>query len=573
MRFRHFPFWAHILFLLLLGAGLVALWMLPALMMGYSFKLPGLLSAYNFAETGLFSYRDAIGRYPSVDLLPVMGVPTPMDGRFFVAFLAFLSQWIAWSDFMMWNMIGAIVVAGACISLWFFVCKLFDSRTAWIAAVIMGLMPLYVYEASFLHMFQSALFFLLLSIAVFVWMRKYSHYGSLIGAGFLFGLSIASKDVFLIFLPWTVVSYLYVNRMRLKKSIISVVVFLLCSGAVYITPYIGDIKEFGYPMNWNLAHFWPGGDEIADLTYEHMYPDPYTYYFDREWFDARTIERVEELSLLGKLQEQKVLRAYEVVDTSILESLMHGVWLTLNNIPPYFHQGTVGGAFIWIFVLIGMAYLFRRDIRLCVFLVGLMVSSELVIRFALHYNRIHAMDTAWVLAIFAALGITETSLSLWERVRVRVKENFIFSANFIVCVITLIIALQLLQTNRIDLAKRYARTHVPQTLIAGQALAALPDEAIVATDRSGSPLPNLAYLGGRTIVPFTRETILHLLEEGDLREAFKTYEVTHIINYPEELEKRVQRAVPGIKIVQKDAEMQKTHSLGLFKRYILHMVR
>ena len=562
MHVRFSILWRHTILLLLFCAGLTVLWTLPMLIVGYPYEMPGLLAVRNFAETGLFAFRDAIGRYPVPHLLLESGVPSPVDGRLYTMILAMLSQWIPGDAVIAWNALGALCMALACVAFWILTSRVFGIRTAWVSTVIVGLMPLYWQEASYLHLFQPAFLFLFLSFAAFVWLWRHSRSGAIIVSGLFFGLSVACKDVFLVFIPWLIISYLWMNRAVWRKSVTAVFLFLFCVGLIYFTPYIGDIRKYGYPVNWNLAHFWPGGDEIADMTYEHLYPDPYTYYFDREWFDAKMIEHVQNLSELEKLQEQKVLLAYEVIEPTVFRSVANGFWLFVNNIPPYFHQGTVGGAFLWIFIIVGAASLLRTRRTLFWWMIGLVISTEFIVRFILHYNRIHAADTAWALALLAAVGVGVVADSLSRRRR-----------GWITCVMTLSIAFQLLQTNRLDLAHRYSRTIVPQTLAAGDAIRNLPQDAVVAVDRNPSPPSDLAYLGGRTIVPFTEGTLRHLLEEGQLRKAFETYDVTHILEYPEDLEKEILRRVPGIKKVPVVEQDRESTVPDRWIRYILHMVR
>lgn len=597
--------WFHAIFLCIFAVGLVCLWMLPMWIAGYPYELPGLLDARNFAETGLFAFRDALGRYPSVDALGEIGVMSPVDGRLSMMLFAMLSRWIPWDAILLWSGTGAVIMAASFLALWFLVLRVFDVRTAWVTVIIAGLMPLYFQEASYLHVFQPALLFLLLSFAAFVWLRGMSPWLTFGSAGILFGLSIASKDVFLIFLPWMVGVYVWegwkqwcrssrpFDRLTMTQRAGHTFLFLFCASVVYLAPYIGDIRQYGYPVNWNLAHFSPGGNAIADMTYEHMYPDPYTYYFDREWFDTSARERVAHLSTLEKLQEQKVLLAYDVVEPTLLRSLASGFWLFMNNIPPYLHQGTVGGAFLWIFIIVGMASLLRTHRRLFWWMMGLVVSTELVVRFILHYNRIHAMDTAWILAIFAAVGVGviadrladsgprgPASACIARLVRLIPQSLFFIKRRgwlsrrmTIAFIITLLVAFQLLQTNRLDLAERYRRTFVPRTLAAGQAIRNLPGDAIVAVDRDPYPPSDLAFLGGRTIAPFTEETVRRLLENGRLTDAFKKYGVTHILEYPADIEREILRKMPGIKKVP--AVEHFSHSAGLDRwiRYILHMVR
>lgn len=557
----------HLPLLILFLVVAVCVWMLPVIAAGGPTDIAPLLLARNFAATHLFSVTDALGRFLAPDMLLESGIPSAFDGRLSTMFIAFLSQWISWDNQMMWTLVSCLIMSGALFFWWLTVARIRNVQEAWVSTVLMAFLPLYYQQAIAIDEYKLAFLFLFASFAAFVWLYKSSTIAACIVSGILFGLSIASKDVFLIFVPWFVLWHVWTKRKKWKKAVGLSFLFLFFSGLVYITPYLGDIQKYGYPININLARVWPSAETIQEDNYLHLYPDPYTYFFDRERFDAEFVENLKSATLIQKLQSYKVMQNFDVGNPSLLLSLFNSSWIFVHHQFNWFHQPTVGGIFMWLFILIGIAVLWKKEKQLVYMLLGLMISTELVIRFILHYARDHTMDTAWVLVLFAAIGAIEVANLLsakWKKV----------GSTRMLSLLVLLLSLHLLQVNRAEFGRVYAKaTTSSKVTVAKQIQNTLNPGSIIAVPYSSSVAQQLSYLSERTLVIFAPETVTRLIEEGKLEAIFEMYGITHLAGYEHQLVDAIQRELPNTPELLVDTIKPSQFKNTRFQRYLLHLFR
>ena len=278
----------HLLLISCLVVGAVLLWMLPLLSMGQTYDIYPLLLARNFSFSGNFYLTDELGRFLAPHLLANSGIITAADGRLSAMLFAKISSFIPWGNSIGWAFVASATMALSVVAWWLTIVKIFDRRIAWISSVIIVCMPLYWRQAVWLDNYNFAFLFLFLSFFAFTHLYHKSRWVALLVSGLLFGLSVASKDAFLIFIPWFVIGFAWMHHSSWLKIVTGVAIFGACAGSMYLMPYVGDIQQLGYPMNQNLAHFWPSSNNFEDGIYLHLYPDPYTYYFDLQtWHENR----------------------------------------------------------------------------------------------------------------------------------------------------------------------------------------------------------------------------------------------------------------------------------------------
>jgi len=554
----------HIVPLLLFSVLLVGIWLIPVVLAGGPFDVFPLLHARNFANTGLFQFTDELGRFLSSSSLGEMGVMSAADGRLSTAILAYLSQWIEWGNLFCWTVVASVTMAVALVGLWFTVFKLFDSRTAWITLVLTGLLPLYWREAIWLDNYNLAFLFLFWSFAAYVWTRKKYPIVALILCGVLYGLSVASKDVFLLFAPWFVICYAFFEKGKLEKLLKGGFIFVLCTFVVYMIPYTGDVLSHGYPINQNMARIWPGAEKIANETYLHVYPDPYTYYFEQEAFDEKYLTEFYEKPLLYQLQNQNLLLNFGIEHFSLWKAVVNGAWLSLGSMPALFQQQMIGTVLLWLFILPGIAVLWKKRRNLFIAMAGLVLSTEFIVRFVLHYVRDHLMDTGWILTIIAAVGVITVSDALskkWKRT----------SSLMLSIIIVALLAVQFVQTNRVQFANAYRRNPVPEIQAQARKIAALDENVVIATPVHPSQAMSLAFLSDRTVVHFAEDTVKDLVSKRRLRKAFRTYKVTHLLGYEYGDALNMRYQLPDLKVISKSKV--ESQEISPFVNFLLHVIR
>ncbi|MBI1934474.1 glycosyltransferase family 39 protein, partial [Candidatus Peregrinibacteria bacterium] len=232
VRMPSLPFPAHLVLLLVSVVAATLAYLFPTLLVGHPYDISPLILARNFAATGLFSMTDALGRFLSDEGIRTLGISSAADGRLSAVIFAQFSRWVAWSNLTGWAVVSALLTALALIPWWFAVRRLADVQTAWIATVVFALLPLTWKQALFLENYHAAVLLLFLSLASFVYLSKRHPCAALLFSGIFFGLSVAAKDVFLIFVPWLVCGYLWEHRMQWKRALVGVLLFAAASGGM-----------------------------------------------------------------------------------------------------------------------------------------------------------------------------------------------------------------------------------------------------------------------------------------------------------------------------------------------------
>lgn len=518
----------------------MAVWMTPVMLAGFPYILPAtVLHAKQFAATGILPYEQS---------------------AFITLFLRLFHPLIAWENVVGWTVVSAGTLAAALLPFWWMVRRLFGTATAWIAVVIFSFMPLYWTEAVLNVAYPMALFFLFLGFALFLGLVERHRITAVAVFGLCMGAVLHSSHAFLTFLPWLVIVYFWFRRRQWVRggAELGISGVFLCIALAL--PLLPNALVAGLAPAERIAAVIPSPAEHTTGIW-HLYPDEFTYTFLRDEFEQIMFLRDAEAPLLTRLQDRYTLMIFGKGDTSVVGRAANGLWLFLNTLPHLFLQEYVGGIFLWLFIVPGLVVLWRRRRSLLVFVTGLWLSTEFLLRFVLHYGRTHLMDWGWALPVIAAVGVVTLADLLHERWK-RVPA-IVFAI-----VMALVIAGQMVQVNRQLFARNYARSSVPASYAAAEALAAIPSGAIVAHPRGDE----LFYFSDRSHVVIATQTVEYLAEHGRLREPFVYHNVTHILGYDAETAALITRAVPGIRVVAPAAVKMPVTVTPLI-RYLLHLIR
>ncbi len=534
---KEWPIALHLLLLLVFATAMVGLWMMPVIFTGLPLGIPELSLAKKFLETGL---------------LPLSAT------RLSPIFIAFFAQHIAWLDFSAWSLVAAGAFSASLFPWWGSVVMLFNRRIAWVATVILAMMPIYWLQAMILTYYSFSFFFLFLAFFLFLVLRRSSLAMACIASGISFGICIAVKDTFIIFLPWFTVAYFWIYRKTWCRAIVQIAIFGVMTCAFFSLPIAGQVFAGEAMFSEKLLTLLP--IDRSKPSWDHFYPDEYTYEFDREWFDAQAIAEDHDHGLLDRLQNEHRLVSFGLV--SSIRSLRNGVWFTLGTIPDYFLQDYVGGVVLWLFILPGAFALYKRDKRLLLLMLGLSASMTFIIRFLLHFERSHLMNDGWILACLAAIGIcsiADTLAKSWKKI----------PTGLVVCIITVMLAVQMLQANRVQLARMYAKTSIPEHLAITAAMVDAPANAVIALP-SGK---GFAPLVDRKTQVFRPETVARLLEKMNLPTAFAHYRVTHVLGYDVEISARIARTSPKLVMLSVPQDVEKKITVTPLMEFLLHIFR
>ncbi len=554
MRKGNNSVWLQLVLLCAFVVVICLTWLLPVLFTGFTFDLPQLSLARNYLASGQFILTDDIGRLLASNMVSEATAFSAADGRLTAIIAAALMHTIPLTDVVLWSSAAVLIFALSLVGLWLAVRQIFDAKVAWLTMSIAALMPVYFREAIIFDAYNTSFFFVFWSMAAYLWIRTKNEIVAIVISGILFGAAIAAKDVFLVFAPWYFIAYVWHSPHPRMRSALVAGLFFLVAGFVYCAPYASDIAAHGYPSNQNVARLWPGAQTVANQTYLHLYPDPYTYFFDRERFEQEFIASMADKSLHERMMDEKVLLSYGVVE-SFFRKIRLGGWLVLQDIPALAQRHVFGGVFVWLFILPGALVLWRERRTLLIQIIGLVVSMECIIRFVLGYERLHMMNVAWAFALLAAIGV------------IHVGKKYTGGTVLISC----ILLMQLLQTSRYDMAEQYRQSHANLHLVDALALQSAPENAVVAMPSKSGSYAVIHALSDRTVALFREETVLKLSQDDALHTAFQEYGVTHVFGYSPEESARIQDHVPSVTIID-EPESASFHVSG-WQSYFLHLLR
>jgi hypothetical protein len=457
------------------------------------------------------------------------------SAKLLVVILSFFHPLLSWQNMIGWTALSVFFFVVALIPWWLAVRKLCDERIAWLSTVVLGFLPQYWGESLELSGYSLALFFLFLGFAVFLYNHGRRPLLAVILCGACMGAMIASRDAFATLLPWFVVGYGWHMRKNWKKGVLHVAVFILAFYVAAMSPLLINASRPGLTMQERVAMFFPTERNAGE---EHLYPDDYTFTHLRPEFDAMLKERAKQGGFFGNLEDEHYRMIFGVSDVTFPERIINGFWLFLNVLPAYFNQESVGGVFIWLFVIIGGVVLWTTRRILLVHLLGMLFSMEFLIRFVLHYARPHLNDVGWVLALLAGIGMWQVITSLrtkWPKAK----------PALLAALLCIVLSIQMMQSTRKFLADRYKRSTVPAAYAAAELLKTIPQDAMIAHPR----MQYLFFFAGQPRISLHQDTIDLLVRLKRLKDPFAEYKVVYILGYDAEHAALITKAVPKIKVL------------------------
>lgn len=499
----------HLLLLVGFAALMWCLWMLPAWAMGYPYEVPNLVALQN-------------GDFRASRLLPWLLTP--------------FSSALGWKNPVPWLQLNAAALAVSLLPLWWVVYRVFTARIAWLTVIVFAFMPVHWLEALRLNGYSFAYIFIFLALIFFIEAKKNvrKKLWWLAGAGLWFGLALATRDAFILFLPGIVLAALYLGRKDAGKLLTGLAIFLAVAFLAYSSPILPQMIKADVGLAGKAQLFI--GAQRGIPTWPHFYPDLYTYEFEKEAYLERIAGQAKSWPLLERIKAENYMLTFGASERTILSNLFIGTWLLVGSLPLLITQDYVGGVFLWLFIIPGGIYLYRKDKKLLWLLSWLVFSLMLTIRYVFLAQRSHIMDYGWVLALLAGLGVVMVTDQFKSR---SFKFNLLLTG-----FIPLVIALQLLQANRVQIARFYHKSNTLDIYTVTDVLSELPAGSTVARP---SARRDYFYLTDVDSVQFSLDTIKHLDSEH-LSLALEYYGVTHAIGYSEAVNNKLPENIEVLKV-------------------------
>ncbi|MDP3052240.1 MAG: hypothetical protein Q8N42_01900 [bacterium] len=325
---------------------------------------------------------------------------------------------------------------------------------------------------------------------------------------------------------------------KLKKQLLCV--FIPCVVLLVIFWLPSFLSGENRYLSLITGHTTKANVDLAEL---HLFPDAYTYYFEKESFlnDFKN----QDLGISENIETKKVLANYGFGKITFFERGRVGIYALSQHLFRFFSLQEFGGPFIFLLLILGFIYLKKKNKFLYNFSLYWMVISLFIFAFVILVSRNHLMDFIWPITLIISLGVFYLLQSI--------KEQFGLKKTILINIAIIVLILyHLFLVNRVVLGTAYDSDSVPRILAYTREINKIDikdNEAVIAIpgDIPGQDL-SLAYLTNKSFVIFRAETLEKLLKENKTDMAFEKFKVKYILGYSDLLSGKIIKETKALNI-------------------------
>lgn len=525
-------------FLLAIFVLAVAVWYFPIVFKGYPNQIISkeIILARNYYQSGVLADQNDLNITLAPSLIKKEGHPLVLSEYFSSFFYAKIFKIIGGvPDYNKLIFTSLILYALVLVLFTILTLYLFNFKTAILFSLIYILSPIGwgltdsmgAYEFC---LFFWALFFIFYFLGIKKTKQSRNKFNNLLFsvAGIFLALSALSAEVTLVF-ALAFFIFLAVKKLKLQliyvfiPFIILLVVFWLPSALRGENQYLGLL--FG-----NKAP-----EKSVFSGYTHVFPDPYTYYFEKEEFLGKI--QNQDLGLIESLQTKKDLVNFGFEGINLFERIKVGSYILFQHISRFFSLEDLGGPFIALLLILGFIYLKNKYKFLYSLLLYWIGISLLVFSFVILVGRNHLMDFIWPIILGIALGLLYLLQIAKDHFQIKGKKALVIDV-----IIIGLILYNLLLVNHVVLGRKYDRDFVPRSFTYAQEIKKfnISDSDVIAIPEDfPGQADALNYLTNKSFVVFKSSTLNKLLKENKIKKAFDAFGVKYILGYGEELSERL----------------------------------
>lgn len=529
----------YALFLFSVGVLAFSVWYSPILFKGsiLSGAEGNIILARNLAQTGIRGTENDLNVLLSSNLVKDQAHISTYGNKLTTV----LYSWIfkIWGEFSENELVllSMSIYALALMVFTLIVLYLFGFKTSLIFSLIYILLPFNWQLSNNVGSYEFALlFFALFFLFYFLGLNKKYNYLYLIPAGIFLALACLARETFFLFIPFFLFYLWWKNP---KRFLLYIFIPFLILFSYFWLPDALMMKGGGnsYLLIFNSQA--PEKLKSADSTfYSHHFPDPYTYYFNREEFLEKSQSELTspETSFFTKVGSIKSATNNGFMSPSFLERLEVGLVLFSSHLSRFFSLEDIGGPFIFLLMLLGIYNLKQKNRYLFGLALGWILSVIFLLSFVILAGRQHLMDFNWILALFIALGLIMLAKIINQYFNFNQRKSRIL---FLVVVLSALYGLVV--ANHAAWNRLFEGQEASLKITAySQKIKELniPDEDVIAISKSVNRY-RLNYLSNKSLVIFREETIRDLLDNGELASAFEKFKVKYILGYSPDISEEV----------------------------------
>lgn len=553
----------------------IAVWYSPIIFKGYSTRgiSQDILLARNYHQTGVLAVHNNQSILISSNLVKEEGRSLVMSQYLRSFFFAKIFKITGVPDYNNLILLSIILYALALVLFTILILYLFNIKIAAVFSLIYIFSPLGWGLSGFLGSYEFCLiFWALFFIFYFLGTKKTKQFqGKLnnlffVVSGVFLVLSALSKEVTLVF---ALAFFVFLVIKKLKGSQASgqqlmyiFIPFIILLIIFWLPSFLNGENKY---VSLVTGHTTEKSKSLAQL---HVFPDPYTYYFEKEEFLEKF--RNQDLGWTENLQIKKDLANWGFEKISLFERAKLGLYILSQHIFRFFSLEDFGGPLILLLWILGMVYLKKRNTFLYKLFIYWISISLFVFSFVIFAGRDHLMDFIWPIILGIVLGLFYVLQIVKNHFQIEGKKALILD----ILIIGLILY-NLILVNHVVLGKQYDGDSVPRNMAYAQAIEKLEiqDSDVIAIPGDSSRDSGiLNYLTNKSFVIFKGSTLNKLLEEGKIKQAFEAFGVKYILGYSDELSNRIATRAEVINITSNSLEID-IGEVSKNKSFFMNIVR
>jgi len=557
-----------LLFFTTIFIGSFCVWYAPVLFKGQApYKIKdSLVIAKNFQQTGVFGFENKLNVFLAPSLVKDEAEVALAGNKLTTYLYAALFKV---TGPLSPDVLVIVSILLNCLALLIFavvVRRLYGFGAAALFSALYALTPILWQQIYSIGSYEFAFLFLSLFFLCFVFGRGARRENIwLFSAGICLVLAALAREAFLLLIP---ILFLYFWLYRSRRLLIPLFIPVVLILSVFYIPSFFS-QEGGNVYSKLFFSNAQSENSFQDFSlYGHLYPDPYTYHFERQSFLDSYNAGIKNAGFIESLQLKKVLGNTGEGDVAFWERLPLGLPLAARHIGYFFSLEEAGGPFVMFLALIGLFYLRQKDDDLYKFFIFWGITTVLLLSFVVLASRPHLMDFSWAVPLLASLGTFYLIDIFKEKLGLSTKNNLIFSFFSI-----FIFAYSIFLADHVVFGNVYNgnAARMDSYLAQIKSRDINPDQVIAfGSDTQDAVLLN--YLAEKSIVIFREATVKKLLAENKLKDAFADFKVGYIMAYDGELSKKITGSSGAINLTDGLSPAGEL-KISPLKSFILNLVR
>jgi len=545
----------------------VGVWYSPIIFKGYSFQpiSQDMLLAKNYQESGVFATQNNQSVVVSSDLTKDNSYQLPISKYLGSVIFAKIFSVIGVPGYNLLVLLSIVLYAIVLVIFTILTKQLFGLKIAAIFSLIYIFSPLGWGLSYDLSGYGFCLLFLgIFLILYFSGIKDKDNKNSIINilflifSGIFLGLSALSKEITLVF---ALAFFIFLVIKKLKKQFSYVFIpFAVLLIIFWLPSFLGGGNRY---LSLITGHTTKANTALAEL---HLFPDAYTYYFEKDSFLKEF--QSQDLGMSENIETKKVLANYGFGKITIFERGKVGVYALSQHLFRFVSLQEFGGPFILLLSILGLVYLKKKNKFLYNLSACWVVISIFVFSFVILVSRNHLMDFIWPITLMVSLGV-------FYLLQI-VKEHFKLNKTILIDIIIVVLILyHLFLVNRVVLGTAYDSESVPRILAYSREIDKINvknDQVIAIPGDIPGQDSSLAYLTGKSFVIFRPETLEKLLKENKIETALDSFGVKYILGYPDSLSNEITNKTKTINIASDslNIEIEKTSET---KSFLMNLFR